>query len=104
RWAGMGLCITALASFHGSAHHAESVVAAAAETQPQPQRVLYRDRADFERKVAKLTSDGRDKLQVITDFDFTLSKVCGGCWIVLCFGGVIGYATRACVFVVVSFG
>lgn len=71
----MGLCISAAASFHGHAARADAVSAAAPEPQPQPQRVIYRDRRDFERKLAKMAAEGRDRLQVITDFDFTISKV-----------------------------
>lgn len=73
----MGLCISALASFNSSAHRAESTakISAAEQQNGSPQRILYKDRAEFERKVAKMAKDGSDKLQVITDFDFTLSKV-----------------------------
>jgi 5'-nucleotidase len=36
--------------------------------------VYYRDKDDFNRKVAGFALDGPSKLQVISDFDFTLSK------------------------------
>jgi hypothetical protein len=75
RRAGVGLCISAFASFHGHAARADAATAAAPEPQPRPQRVIYRDRREFESKLAKMVADGKDRLQVITDFDFTISKV-----------------------------
>lgn len=37
-------------------------------------RVIYRDKASFDAKLAAFSTAGKDKLQVISDFDFTLSR------------------------------
>lgn len=37
-------------------------------------RVIYRDKASFDSKIAGFQGAGVDKLQVISDFDFTLSR------------------------------
>jgi len=37
-------------------------------------QVCYRDKVDFEAKLAAMVSGGRNKLHVISDFDFTLTK------------------------------
>ncbi|CAM9271226.1 unnamed protein product [Pylaiella littoralis] len=36
--------------------------------------VLFRDAEDFERKRQRITAGGSDRLQIISDFDFTLTK------------------------------